>query len=300
METDLPDESAEMPTVTIGGDMSPEMFVDVATTLRGMGVLVRADISAPQQHQAKVIVVLSPKGGSGKTAVTSNLAVALAQRHPGRVVAVDLDVQFGDLGTALALTSERTLGQLSRAANIDVTTVKLHLTPCGHGLFVLVGARDYADADSIRNTHVSAVLALLAQSFDYVIVDTPAGLDELTLAALEGATDLLLVSSLDVSSIRNLRKALDALDHIHVKANRRLVLNRSDSKVGLNPSDAEEAIGMKISCSIASTREIPLSMNLGTQVVISEPKSLVAKQLKQLAHLYSPKDGDSARKGWRR
>ena len=292
--------SAEMPTVTIGGDMSPEMFVDVATTLRGMGVLVRAEMSAPQQQSAKVIVVLSPKGGSGKTAVTSNLAVALAQRHPGRVVAVDLDVQFGDLGTALSLTSERTLGQLSRAANIDATTVKLHLTPCAHGLFVLVGARDYADADSIDSSHVSAVLTLLAQSFEYVIVDTPAGLDELTLAALECATDLLLVSSLDVTSIRNLRKALDALDHIHVKADRRLVLNRSDSKVGLNPSDAEEAIGMKISCAIPSTREIPLSLNLGTQVVVSDPKSPVAKQFQLLAHLYSPVIGDSVRKGWRR
>ena len=291
----------DMPTVTIGGDMSPEMFVDVATALRGMGVNVRTDTSpAQQQHQAKVIVVLSPKGGSGKTAVTSNLAVALAQRHPGRVVAVDLDVQFGDLSSALSLTSERTLAQLSRATNIDATTVKLHLTAAERGLFVLAGARDPADADSIKHTHVSAVLDVLAQNFDYVVVDTPAGLDELTLAALERATDLLLVSSLDVTSIRSLRKALDALDHIRIKADRKLVLNRSDSKVGLNPSDAEEAIGMKISCSIPSSREIPLSLNLGTQVVISEPKSAVARQLQELAQLYSPIHGDTTRKGWRR
>ena len=141
---------------------------------------------------------------------------------------------------------------------------------------------------------------LLAQSFDYVVVDTPAGLDELTLAALEAATDLLLVSSLDVTSIRSLRKALDALDHIRIKADRRLVLNRSDSKVGLNPSDAEAAIGMKISCSIPSSREIPLSLNLGTQVVVSEPKSPVARQLQQLSQLYSPIEGEVARKRWRR
>lgn len=292
--------TTEMPTVTIGGDLSPEMLVDVAATLRGMGVLVRSDADAGHTRQGRVIVVLSPKGGSGKTAVTSNLSVALAQRHPGRVVAVDLDVQFGDLGTALSLTPERTLAQLSRATSIDATTVKLHLTPSESGLFVLAGARDPADADSIRHTHVSAVLALLAQNFEYVVVDTPAGLDELTLSALECATDLLLVSSLDVTSIRSLRKALDALDHIRIKADRRLVLNRSDSKVGLNPSDAEEAIGMKISCSIPSSREIPLSLNLGTQVVLSEPKSLVAKQLQLLAQLYSPVEADTSRKGWRR
>ena len=87
---------------------------------------------------------------------------------------------------------------------------------------MLAGASDPVDADSIGHAHVSQVLPLLAQNFDYVVVDTPAGLDERTLAALECATDLLLVSSLDVTSIRSLRKALDALDHIGVTAERRL------------------------------------------------------------------------------
>jgi pilus assembly protein CpaE len=290
----------EMPTVIVGPDMSPELFVDVSTALRGMGVTVTTNGATTQQRQTKVIVVISPKGGSGKTAVSSNLAVALAQRHPGRVVAVDLDVQFGDLGTALSLKPERTMAQLARSSQIDSTTVKLFLTPYDHGLYVLAGANDPVDADSIMHTHVSTVLPLLAQNFDFVVVDTPAGLDELTLAALECATDLLLVSSLDVTSIRSLRKALDALDHIGVKAERGLVLNRADSKVGLNPSDAEDAIGMKISCSIPSSRDVPLSLNLGTPVVISEPKSAVAKQMQQLAQLYAPLAVDKRRSGWRR
>jgi pilus assembly protein CpaE len=77
-------------------------------------------------------------------------------------------------------------------------------------------------------------------------------------------------------------------------------LNRADSKVGLNPSDAEDVMGMKIACSIPSSREIPLSLNLGTPVVISEPKSAVARQLQQLALLYAPSGAQPARKGWRR
>ena len=67
-----------------------------------------------------------------------------------------------------------------------------------------------------------------------------------------------------------------------------------------DPSDAEEAIGMKISCSIPSSREIPLSLNMGTPVVVSEPKSAVAKQLQQLAQLFAPVEAEKARKGWRR
>ena len=297
MNTDLP---TEPPTVIIGHDMSPELFVDVSAALRGMGVVVKANGFAPPSRHAKVIVVVSPKGGSGKTAVSSNLAVALAQRHPGRVVAVDLDVQFGDLALALSLSPEHTLAQLARSSDIDATTVKLHLTPSQQVLFVIVGANDPVDAESIGHGHVSLVLTLLAQNFDYVIVDTSAGLDDRTLAALECATDLLLISSLDVTSIRSLRKAIDALDHMGVKAERQLVLNRADAKVGLNPADAEEAIGMKISCSIPSTREIPLSLNLGNPVVMAEPKSAVAKQLQQLSQLYAPADTEQTRKGWRR
>lgn len=290
----------EAPTVIIGPDMSPELFVDVSTALRNMGVNVQADASPTSSPATKVIVVVSPKGGSGKTAISSNLAVALAERHPGRVVAVDLDVQFGDLGIALSLTSEHTLAQLARTNRIDATAVKLHLSPAPNGLFVLAGATDPVDADSINHGHVSQVLPLLAQNFDYVIVDTAAGLDERTLAALECATDILLVSSLDVTSIRSLRTAHDALNHIGVTAERWLILNRSDSKVGLDPSDAEDVMGMKIACSIPSSREIPFSLNLGNPVVLSEPKSAVAKQLRSLAGLFSPVEAEKSRKGWRR
>jgi pilus assembly protein CpaE len=297
METDF-----EAMTVTIGHDMPPELAANVSSTLAQMGVVVTTNgFPPPPPRTGKVIVVISPKGGSGKTAVSSNLSVALAQRHPGRVVAVDLDVQFGDLGAALSLTPERTLAQLARTSQIDATTVKLYLTPAESGLYVLAGAHDPVDADAIGHAHVSTVLPLLAQSFDYVIVDTPAGLDERTLAAVEQATDLLFVSSLDVTSIRSVRKALDALDLMGIKTPRQLVLNRADAKVGLNPADAEEAIGMKIFASISSSRELPLSLNLGIPVVINEPKSAVAKQLQQLALRLAPAvEGDTSRKGWRR
>jgi pilus assembly protein CpaE len=198
------------------------------------------------------------------------------------------------------LTPEHTLAQLARTNLVDATMVKLFLTQYLNRLYVLAGAHDPVDAESITPAHVSHVLPLLAQNFDYVIVDTPAGIDERTLAAIDCATDLLLVSSLDVASIRSLRKAVVALDDIGVSAPRHLVLNRADSKVGLNRSDTEEAIGMSIACSIPSSREIPLSLNLGTPVVVSQPKSAVAKQLLQLAAMYAPIEQSQTRKDRRR
>ncbi len=289
-----------MPTVLIGNDMSPELAVDVSVALQAMGVAVRVSGTMEPPRQPKIIAVISPKGGSGKTATASNLAVALAQRRPGRVVAVDLDLQFGDLATALSLTPEYTLAQLSRSPQIDATSVKLYLTPHPTGLFVLASANDPAEADSITPAHVSTVLPLLARTFDFVVVDTPAGLDERTLAAIERASDLLLVSSLDVTSIRSLKKVIDALDHLGIPAARHFVLNRADAKVGLDPADAEKAIGMKIACAIPSTRAIPLSLNLGTPVVVSDPRSPVAKQMQHLSQLFAPADVQQQRKVWRR
>ena len=174
---------------------------------------------------------MSPKGGSGKTALASNLAVALAQQHPGQAAAVDLDVQFGDLGTALSLQPEHTIAHLARSSMIDATTVKVASdVPTSLDCSCCAARSTPEEADTITHEHVSTILSLLARDFAYIVVDTPAGLDERTLAAIESATDLLLVSSLDVTSIRSVRKVLDTLDKIGVTTPRHFVLNRSTQR----------------------------------------------------------------------
>jgi pilus assembly protein CpaE len=282
------------PSVIIGHDLPP----DLAEAIREMGVDIKSNGWGAPRAAGKVIVVVSPKGGSGKTAVASNLSVALSQRHPGRVVAVDLDVQFGDLGTALALHPERTLAQLARTDEINGTTAKLFLTPYDD-LFVLAGADSPVEADAVTHTHISAVLPLLAEDFAYVVVDTPAGLDERTLAAIECATDLLMVSSLDVTSIKSLRKALDALDRIGVKAARTFVLNRSTPKWS-RISDAEEAVGMKAAVQIPSSREIPTALNIGTPVVKRSRRPRCRSGSSSCHTVRSDHRLDKPKRGWRR
>jgi pilus assembly protein CpaE len=279
-----------------------ELQTVVAERLAGMPVSVKVSqhdgpLSASPSKLGKVIVVVSPKGGSGKTAISTNLAAALAMRFPGRVAAVDLDVQFGDMCTSMGLHPEHNLAEVATSTQVDATTIKLFLTPYDPGLYVLCGARTPAEADVVTHEHVGRVIPLLAQDFDYVVVDTPAGLDDRTLVALECATDLLLVSSLDVTSIRSLRKALEAMDALNVTKQRHFVLNRADAKVGINPVDAAEAVGWPIKAMVPSSREIPLSMNVGTPVVKLEPKSAVAKQLAQLTYLFAPaEDLDTPRR----
>ena len=273
----------------------------VAERLAGLPISVKAspNMSLPAPRKGKVIVVVSPKGGSGKTAVATNLAAALAMRFPGQVAALDLDVQFGDMCTSMGLLPEHNLAEVATSIQVDATTIKLFLTPYDPGLFVLCGARTPAEADVVTHQHVSKIIPLLASDFDYVVVDTPAGLDDRTLAALECATDLLLVSSLDVTSIRSMRKAVDAMDAIGVTQARHFVLNRADAKVGLRVTDASEAVGLPIEAMIPSAREIPLSMNVGTPVVKLQPKSAVAKRMAQLTHLFAPVvETDKPKRRW--
>ena len=284
----------EIPTVTIGHGMSPELAADVSTALQNMGVVVKANGFAPPTRQAKVIVVISPKGGSGKTAVSTNLAIALAQQNPGRVVAVDLDVQFGDLVTALSLTPEHTLAQLARTTQIDATTVKLFLTLHYNGLYVLAGANDPVDADSIARARLGgaappgAELRLRGRGH-------AGGPDERTLAAIECATTFCWCQSRR-DQHRSLRKELDALDH------RQQGKPATDPQPGRRqgrPQPVRHGGGHRHEDRVLdlSSREIPLSLNLGTPVVIQ--RAVDGRQAVATAGgaLYAPVDAGKARKG---
>jgi pilus assembly protein CpaE len=292
------------PTAYISG-LPAEVAAEVSDTLSKLGVNVQTSVNGhgfppPEIPTGRVIVVLSPKGGSGKTAVASNLATVLARRHPGRVVAVDLDVQFGDLATALALRPTHNLAQLAQSVAIDSTSVKVALTPYEDNLYVLCASGDPADADMVKEAHVSTIIDLLARDFDYVVVDTAAGLDDHSLAAIEGASDVLLLSSMDVTSIRSARKAVDSLDRMHITTPRTFVLNRADAKVGLDLDDAAAAVGLPVACTIPSSRDVPLAMNVGKPVVETEPRSVIAKQFEQLANLFdAPVDAEPKRR-WRK
>ncbi|MEO7442652.1 MAG: P-loop NTPase, partial [Acidimicrobiales bacterium] len=238
---------------------------------------------------SRVITVLSPKGGAGKTTVATNLAVGLAGAMAGRVALVDLDVQFGDVAAALQLTPEHGLGDVAAAPEeVTPTMVKVFLSTHSSGLYALCAPDSPAEGDVVTHTHGARAVQLLADEFDVVVVDTAAGLQEHSLAAIEVSTDILVVCTTDVASVRSLRKALDALDRLGMTSQRRhFVLNRADARVGLDIGDIEEAVGMKWALTLPSSKSVPLSMNVGTPVINSEPRSPVARQLQKLVEHFS-------------
>ena len=263
----------------------------------------RLDRSSARQDErpSDVIVVRSPKGGSGKTMVATNVAVALAHQHPGQVAIVDLDLQFGDVASALGLEPHYTIADATANDDLTPTALKALLSTHSSNLYALCAPVRPTDATDITGDDVTAVLALLQHEFRYVIVDTGGGLDEPTLAALAVATQVVLVCSMDVSSVRALRKELEVFDGAAVApARRHVVLNRANSRVGLEVRDIEATIGRPIDLHLASSRSVPLNMNCGIPVVDAEPTSPVSRNLKELVGRLGPVPAAAANRSWRK
>ena len=141
---------------------------------------------------------------------------------------------------------------------------------------------------------VGEILRLLANEFRFVVVDTSPGLDEHTLAAIDEATDLVLVCSMDVPNVRGLRKEIAALDAMKIHGPKRhFVLNRADSRVGLDVDDVVATVGMPVDVELPSSRSVPLALNQGTPLIESDPRSPIARQFMGLVERFVevPDDG---------
>lgn len=249
----------------------------------------------------RVIPVLAAKGGSGKTTVATNLAVSLARQFPGDVLIIDLDLQFGDVASAFGFEPTNTFADISHTrAALNPTALKALLTPRqSEGLYVLAAPDTPAQADDLQPAFVRDVVSSIATEFPYVVIDTPAGIDEFTLEMLDIATDLVVLTSMDVPSVRAARKeiaALEMLGHGHLPSH--LVLNRATSKVGLSVEDIESTLGRKIDVKIPSNRQIPLSVNRGEPVSLNDPRSPAGRAFAQLANLTA--QVEAGEKSWMR
>jgi pilus assembly protein CpaE len=235
-------------------------------------------------RRKRVITVLSPKGGVGKTFTATNLAMALNMHEPGKVAVLDLDLQFGDVAGAMHLSPEHTIADASRStmgaqSQTMSSMVKVFLTPHESGIYVMCGPEDPAEADEVSYDQSTTITKALSNAFEYVVVDTCAGLDPHALAVSELSTDLVFVCSVDVSSVRSLRRELDALDRLGMTHQQRhFVLNRFDAPGGARPEDVETAVGMRASVMIPGDRNVLAAANQGIPITVADPKSAISKK----------------------
>ena len=251
------------------------------------GLLAAAPSSAPAR---RVVVVASPKGGVGKTTVATNVAIGLATAQPGSTVLVDLDVQFGDVASALALVPQYTLPDaVQGAATNDPLVLKTFLTRHPTGLQVVPGSDSPAAGDAVTPADVARLIDMLSREFTHVVVDTAPGLTDHTLTALERATDLVLLGSMDVPGVRGLRKELDVLGELGlVPRGRHLVLNGAGGNGGLVLADVEQTLGSALDVVLPRHDAVPLSTNTGVPLLEKGGKDPVTRGLQSLVQRLAP------------
>ena len=236
---------------------------------------------------APMICVLGPKGGTGKTLTTSNLGVALAKAGH-RVAAVDLDLQFGDLGLALGMTPERTIFDLTKAGgSIDSDKLEAYLMEHESGLRLLLAPSRPDQAGVITVELVREIYAALRSNHDFVLVDTPPGFTPEVISSIDSSSDIVMVGMLDSLSLKNTKLGLETLDLMSYDRNSvKIVLNRADSRVGITADDVEAVLGRRPDLLVPSDREIPRALNSGSPIVMAKPDSDAARAFSRLAKVF--------------
>jgi pilus assembly protein CpaE len=233
----------------------------------------------------KVVTVFSPKGGSGKTVLATNLAVASAQSGVPTIL-VDLDLQFGDSALTLAVNPRATIADLvSSAADVDVDTLKAFVsTDSRTGLAVLPAPRRPEEADVVGQAELAAVLKAARSAYAAVVIDTGPLFDAAMLAALDHTDRLLLVCNPEVTSLKNVRIGLETIDRLGFDRERvSLVANRVGAPGAVTNGDIEQALDAKIAYELPDDPAVPAAVNRALPIVLAKERSKFARALSDLA-----------------
>jgi Flp pilus assembly CpaE family ATPase len=287
-------EAAGMVEPALAGDVSdllllPQLVANVVFTIR-KAAHARLRVAEQNGRVGRVVTVFSPKGGTGKTVLATNLATAFVQREKRRTLLLDLDLQFGDAAIMLGIEPDKTIFDLVVApGELDSEKLAGYVTKHPSGLDILAAPLRPEDAELVVEHRVSGLLEVARASYEIVVVDTSPFFHGPMLTTLDRTDELLVICGLDVPTLKNIRLALQTLELLSFPSSRlRYVMNRADVSVGLKLSEVEAALKVKIGCEIPNDRIVPTCVNRGTVPMLAEPRSQFSKAVSTLAKQLVP------------
>src|SRR5437763_9034295 len=280
----------------------PKLVENVVFAIRKATHTTRHVQTTGGGRHGKIVTVFPPKGGTGKTVTATNLACSLAKHEGRRTLLLDLDLQFGDAAIMLGIEPEKTIYDLVVApGELDTEKLAGYTTKHVSGLDVLPAPLRPEDAELVTEAKLGRLLEVARESYDCIVVDTSPFFHGPMLATLDRTDELLLLCSLDVPTLKNLRLALQTLELLSFPKQRiRIVLNRANSKVGMKQNEVEGALGMKVRFEIPSDRAVPLAVNRGKPVVLDEEGADVSRAILGMAKNLFPAQDEHAAKKQRR
>jgi pilus assembly protein CpaE len=241
--------------------------------------------------QARIITVVSPKGGVGRTTIAVNLAVALKLQTQKRIALVDGSLYFGDVGVMMNLLSNKTI--IDAAEHIDELEGDLlnDLMPThSSGVKVLLAPPAPEMAELITAEHVRRILAELANHYDYIVVDTWPSFADTVLTAMDLADEILLVMTLEMTAIKDVKLYLEVVEKLDYPPEKvKLILNRSGTTAGIKVEAVEETLRHKVMVGLSNDFvAMNTAVNQGVPLVISAREHPFSRDVYRLARLISP------------
>lgn len=232
-----------------------------------------------------ILTVFGPKGGVGKTTLAANLALSIARQTSAPVVLVDADVQFGDVALSMGIEAPHTLADLLDAMGRgEAPDIKPYLASHPAGVSVLAARHRHELSAPADPESVAMVLRELAQTFDFVVVDTPGTYSSAVAAALDESTTVFLVTSADMASVKDARMAVDALRREGFSEDRvKLVVNHATNANSVTEADIARTVGCDIFWSIPHDRAVPVSTQRGEPLVLADPNAKMARRVQAMA-----------------
>src|SRR3990172_732885 len=236
-----------------------------------------------------VITVFGAKGGIGKTTIATNLATALVQKTNQSAVLVDLDTRFGDVGILMDIPVERSIADLVMPEDeinreILQECIYVHNT----GVAVLPAPIRPTDWRNVHAGHIERVVSLLMQTYDYVILDTPGTFNDIVARALELATMVVLVATVDMASLKDTLLAIDMLRSWNFPQEKiKLVINATNEASNVQPQEVKRMLGRDVFWSIPYDRNISAATQLGMPVVVAKPQSKASESIVEMAQALS-------------
>lgn len=242
-----------------------------------------AEAPAPRVPRRRpVVAVVSPKGGSGKTTCATNLAVAIARRIPATLI--DLNVYSGDVEWALGAHPAHRLDHVVRRVLEDPTVEIESMLTRRDDLSVLCAPETPLAADGIAPADAMLVVARLAALHRATVLDTPPGVNDYTLGALDAASHVVVTTGTDVPSVQAARKLLQTMRALQMDVSRALlVVSRAASGAGLSIAEIEQTLGLETSLAVADDRSVAASISTGIPVAEARPDSRPGRGYLELA-----------------
>lgn len=254
----------------------------------------------PTAPTGSIITIFGVKGGVGKTTIATNLAVALAGETSASVALVDLDLPFGDIALMLDLQTDLdVLDALDEAVLQDLERLQSHLVTAPQGVHVLAAPLAPDQAGDVDGARVARLLTRLSALYQFVIVDTPVGISEVTAAALDVSELALLVTTPEVPSLRRTQACLRLLQRLEFPTQKaQIVLNRVHSKTRVSEAEAVQALGHQVTWRVSNDYAAMTAAAFGRPVVLAQPKTQLAKDVRSIARQLAGAPPEQTRLSW--